>query len=181
MAKCYLAQGRASHFILDVLQLDVPNLFRAESEGSTSTLQSDILSISVPDQFTHFLSDYVKRNALQESLLSSVETIWVGVCVCVCVWVWVCVSRSVIRHLLFGTSNRWLSSMEGECFDCQIHSHMIAFICSHTDLSHCLTCILSLQESIVEQSEFQQLVLMVIQQVSEAPTIAIKVIPCKVP
>ena len=90
VAQCYLAQGRANHFILDVLQLDVPNLFGTESEGSTSTLQSDILSTSVPDQFTHFLSDYVKRNALQEALLSSVETIWVCVCVCVCV----CVSSS---------------------------------------------------------------------------------------
>ena len=37
--------------------------------------------------------------------------------------------------------------------------HNDGFICSHTNLSQCLTCILSLQESIVEHSEFQQLVL----------------------
>ena len=63
--------------MLDLLQLDVPNLFGMESEGSTSSLQSDILATSVPDQFTHFLSDYVQRNALQDSILSEVETIWV--------------------------------------------------------------------------------------------------------
>ena len=75
--QCYLKQGRACYFMLDLLQLDVPNLFGMESEGSTSSLQSDMLATSVPDQFTHFLSDYVQRNALQDSILSEVETIWV--------------------------------------------------------------------------------------------------------
>lgn len=74
VGQCYLVQGRACYFTLDLLQLYVPNLFGMESEVSTSSLQSDILATSVPDQFTHFLSDYVQRNALQDSILSEVET-----------------------------------------------------------------------------------------------------------
>ena len=85
VGQCYLEQGRACHFMLDLLQLDVPSLFGMESAGSTSSLQSDILATSVPDQFTHFLSDYVQRNALQETILGEVETIWVREYVGMCV------------------------------------------------------------------------------------------------
>ena len=79
MATCYLEQGRAKDFLLDLLQLDVPRLFVMEAEGSVSSIHSDILATSVPDQFTHFLSDYIQRNALSEAILKEVETVWVCV------------------------------------------------------------------------------------------------------
>ena len=51
-----------------------------DSEGSTSTLQSDILASSVPDEFSNFLTDYIQRSNLQETILGEVETIWVITC-----------------------------------------------------------------------------------------------------
>ena len=77
VAMCYKNQDRAKDFILDLLHLDVPDLFVTDNEGSTSTLQSDILSSSVPDEFSNFLADYIQRNNLQETILGEVETIWV--------------------------------------------------------------------------------------------------------
>ena len=50
-----------------------------DTEGSTSTLQSDILSLSVSDEFSNFLADYIQRNSLQETLLGEVEAIWVSI------------------------------------------------------------------------------------------------------
>lgn len=85
MAKCYKDQDRAKDFILDLLHLDVPGLFVTDSEGSTSTLQSDILASSVPDEFSNFLTDYIQRNNLQETILGEVETIWVSMHVYVCI------------------------------------------------------------------------------------------------
>ena len=79
MAKCYKDQDRAKDFILDLLHLDVPGLFVTDAEGSTSTLQSDILSSSVPDEFSNFLTDYIQRSNLQETILGEVETIWVSI------------------------------------------------------------------------------------------------------
>lgn len=78
VAACYLEQGRAKDFIFDLLQLDVPRLFVMESEGSSSTVQSDLLATSVSDDFTNFLTDYIQRNGLREEMLRGVETIWVG-------------------------------------------------------------------------------------------------------
>jgi hypothetical protein len=82
VAKCYKDQDRAKDFILDLLHLDVPGLFVTDSEGSTSTLQSDILASSVPDEFSNFLTDYIQRSNLQETILGEVETIWVSIHVC---------------------------------------------------------------------------------------------------
>ena len=81
VGQSYLQQGRARDFLLDLLHLDVPSLFvmeTEEEEGSTSTLQSDILASSVPEEFVQFLADYIHRNSLQELLLQEVETIWVS-------------------------------------------------------------------------------------------------------
>ena len=78
MAVCYLKQCRAKDFILDLLQLDVPTLFVSESEGSTSTLQSDIVAGSVSDEFSTFLSEYIQRNNLRKAILANVESIWVS-------------------------------------------------------------------------------------------------------
>lgn len=76
---CYLEQGRTKDFVLDLLALDVPDLFMMEyQEGSTSTIHSDILSSNVPDEFTHFLTEYIQRNHLQEELLAETERIWVS-------------------------------------------------------------------------------------------------------
>ena len=87
MAACYLEQGRAKDFILDLLHLDVPRLFVTESDGNSSvSLTSDALAASVPDEFTNFLTDYIQRNSLGDDILEEVETIWVcdgcvmGVC-----------------------------------------------------------------------------------------------------
>ena len=77
VAACYLEQERAQDFVLDLLQLDVPRLFVMESEGSSSTLQSEVLVMSVPDEFTDFLTDYIQRNSLCEEVLMKVRTIWV--------------------------------------------------------------------------------------------------------
>ena len=77
VAKCYLEQGRAKDFIIDLLSLDVPDLFKMETEGSTSTIHSDILSNSVPDEFMQFLTVYIQRNHLQEAILADVDQIWV--------------------------------------------------------------------------------------------------------
>lgn len=77
VAGCYLEQGRPKEFIMDLLELNVPDLFMMESEGSTSTIQSDILSSSVPDEFTQFLTEYIQRNQLHEAILQDVEKIWV--------------------------------------------------------------------------------------------------------
>ena len=77
VAACYLSQGRAKDFVLDLLQLDVPSLFVTETEGSTSTLQSGVETVCVPDEFTSFLTDYIQRNRLQEAMLREVESIWV--------------------------------------------------------------------------------------------------------
>ncbi len=49
-----------------------------ESEGSSSTFQSDLLATSVSDAFTNFLTDYIQRNGLRVEILRGVETIWVG-------------------------------------------------------------------------------------------------------
>lgn len=81
VAKCYKDQDRAKDFILDLLHLDVPGLFVTDTEGSTSTLQSDILAASVPDEFSNFLADYIQRNNLQDTILGEVETIWVCIAV----------------------------------------------------------------------------------------------------
>ena len=78
VAVCYLKQCRAKDFILDLLQLDVPTLFVSESEGSTSTLQSDIVAGSVSDEFSTFLSEYIQRNNLRKAILANVESIWVS-------------------------------------------------------------------------------------------------------
>ena len=88
MAKCYKDQDRAKDFILDLLHLDVPGLFVTDSEGSTSTLQSDILASSVPDEFSNFLTDYIQRSNLQETILGEVETIWVSTCIRICVCIY---------------------------------------------------------------------------------------------
>ena len=80
VAICYKDQDRAKDFILDLLHLDVPGLFVTDTEGSTSTLQSDILASSVPDEFSNFLADYIQRNNLQETILGEVEAIWVSTC-----------------------------------------------------------------------------------------------------
>ena len=79
VALCYKDQDRSKDFILDLLHLDVPGLFVTDAEGSTSTLQSDILSISVSDEFSNFLAEYIQRNSLQETLLGEVEAVWVCV------------------------------------------------------------------------------------------------------
>lgn len=79
VAQTYLNQGRAKDFLLDLLHLNVPNLFVMDSqEGSDSALQNDLLAESVPDEFTHFLSDYIQRNSLHDVILNEIETIWVG-------------------------------------------------------------------------------------------------------
>ena len=64
---------------MHLLQLDVPKLFVTETEGSTYALQSDILAVGVPDEFTDFLSDYIQRNNLTDAILAKVETVWVSI------------------------------------------------------------------------------------------------------
>jgi hypothetical protein len=85
VAKCYLEQKRAKDFIMDLLELNVPDLFLMDAEGSTSTVHSDILSNSVPDEFTQFLTEYIHKNSLHEAILKDVEKIWVCDLLCVCV------------------------------------------------------------------------------------------------
>ena len=48
-----------------------------DTEGSTSTIHSDLMSASVPDEFIQFLADYIQRNQLHEAILKDVEKIWV--------------------------------------------------------------------------------------------------------
>ena len=64
---------------MHLLRLDVPKLFVTETEGSTYTLQSDILALSVSEEFTNFLSDFIQRNTLKIAILDKVETIWVSI------------------------------------------------------------------------------------------------------
>lgn len=80
VARCYLEQKRPKEFIMDLLELNVPDLFMMDCEGSTSTIQSDILSNSVPDEFTQFLTEYIQRNHLHQVILEDVEKIWVSNC-----------------------------------------------------------------------------------------------------
>ncbi len=80
--RCYLEQGRAKDFIMDLMELNVPDLFTMDTEGSTSTIQSDIMSSSVPEDFTQFLADYIQRHHLHEALLKDVEKIWVCTYIC---------------------------------------------------------------------------------------------------
>lgn len=115
MAKCYLEQGRPKEFIMDLLELNVPDLFMMDNEGSTSTIQSDILSNSVPDEFTQFLTEYIQRNNLHEAILQDVEKIWV--------------------------------------------------CCDELSLSMSINVFIFIQGLVVEHSNFQQLVLLVLQQV----------------
>ena len=77
VARCYHDQGRAKDFIIDLLSLDVPDLFMMDTEGSTSTIHSDIPSNSVPDDFMNFLTEYMQRNQLQEPVLNEMDKIWV--------------------------------------------------------------------------------------------------------
>ena len=74
----YLVQCRAADFVIDLLSLDVPSLFIADHAGSTSTLQSDITTGSVSDEFYAFLSDFIQRNNLRNPILKRVELIWVS-------------------------------------------------------------------------------------------------------
>ena len=74
----YLAQCRANKFIVDLLHLDVPALFISDNDGSTSTMQSDILSGSIADEFTTFLSGYIQCNNLKRAILDTIESIWVS-------------------------------------------------------------------------------------------------------
>ena len=79
VGKSYVEQRRTKDFILDLLTLNVPDLFKMEyDEGSTSTIHSDILSSNVSDEFMHFLTEYIQKNHLQEDLLEETERIWVG-------------------------------------------------------------------------------------------------------
>ena len=64
---------------MHLLGLDVPKLFVTETEGSTYTLQSDILAVNVSDEFTNFLSDFIQRNTLKIAILGKVETVWVSI------------------------------------------------------------------------------------------------------
>ena len=83
ISTCYLEQERAREFILDLLALDVPNLFHMEESdtGSTSSVQSDILATSMAEEFSAFLVEFIQKNQLQEALLEETEKIWVGVSV----------------------------------------------------------------------------------------------------
>ena len=81
MGVSYLSQGRATDFVLDLLKLDVPTLFVEDCEGSTSTLQSDIVAGSVSEEFSNFLTDYILRNNLRKTILDRGESIWVSPCV----------------------------------------------------------------------------------------------------
>ena len=78
VAQCYRQQHRATAFVLDLLELEVPSLFVAETEGSTSTLYSGSSTAFVQEEFTSFLADYIQRNRLQDDLLKEVESIWVS-------------------------------------------------------------------------------------------------------
>ena len=78
VGSCYLAQSRANKFIVDLLHLDVPALFVSDNDGSTSTMQSDILSGSIADEFTIFLSGYIQCNNLKRAILDTIESIWVS-------------------------------------------------------------------------------------------------------
>ena len=62
---------------MDLLELNVSDLFMMDSEGSTSTIQSDVISGNVPDEFMQFLTDYIQRNNLHDAILKDVEKIWV--------------------------------------------------------------------------------------------------------
>jgi hypothetical protein len=72
----YQTQGRATDFVLDLLVLDVPSLFMADCDISTSTLQSDILAGSVSDNFYTFLSEFIQRNNLRTPILERVKVVW---------------------------------------------------------------------------------------------------------
>ena len=73
----YLAQGRATDFVVDLLVLDVPSLFMADHD-STSFMQNDIMTESVSDKFCNFLADYIQRNSLRISILKRAELICVS-------------------------------------------------------------------------------------------------------
>ena len=74
----YQTQGRATDFVLDLLVLNVPSLFVADCEGSTSTLQSDILAGSVSENFSTFLSEFIQRNNLRKPILERIKIVWVS-------------------------------------------------------------------------------------------------------
>jgi len=81
VSKGYVQQERARDFVLDLLALDVSDLFQMEEEAadeSTVSVHSDIFACCVSDEFTAFLTDFVQRNQLQEALLEETDKIWVG-------------------------------------------------------------------------------------------------------
>lgn len=82
IAQSYLDQGRSKDFLLDLLRLDVPNLFVTgpSEEETDSAKQSDLLAESVPEEFTYFLADYIQRNSLHDVILQEIEAIWVSLC-----------------------------------------------------------------------------------------------------
>ena len=62
---------------MDLLELNVPDLFMIDTEGSTSTIHSDVMASTVPDEFMTFLAEYIQRNNLHEPILKDVQKIWV--------------------------------------------------------------------------------------------------------
>lgn len=69
MAKCYREDGRAGDFLLDLLELKLPELFAAERGRGEDE--------KVRHNFTTFLWDYILRCGLKHTILEEMRNILV--------------------------------------------------------------------------------------------------------
>ena len=82
VSNSYFTEGRQSEFVVDLLQLKVPNLFAVE-ECDDELAESEDLEVA--RRFSLFLRDYINSHALKNSILSQMSIIMVQNSVCICV------------------------------------------------------------------------------------------------
>ena len=90
IAEHYKEQRKAIDFVVDLLEIDVPELFTVRMTVSGDEFQKDKGAVS---EFKRELQVFIFQNALKHKLLSNLREILVRndfVCVCACVCVCVC-------------------------------------------------------------------------------------------
>lgn len=70
VADRYKKDGRSRDFVLDLLKVQVPKLLSLESEEK-------VADQDVQSEFQTFLQDYIRRNALKETILNQTRDIMV--------------------------------------------------------------------------------------------------------
>ena len=75
VAAYYRQNQKADSFIVDLLQLEIPNLFSVRFDHSGHEVQEDTLAVA---KFENDLRNFIRQNKLKYSLLSQTKQIMVN-------------------------------------------------------------------------------------------------------